>query len=158
VHVSDDINRMFKVSRGISQGMQREPTPQEIAEAMNVKVSYVLRLMTLLRRTCSTETPIGDGNDYFLIDTIEDSTTVVPSELLENINRYELISRYFDELTESEQKILSLRFGLNDSEPQTLDSIGQSFGLTRERIRQIEVKALEKLRKSSEPHDSPCAE
>jgi len=150
VHVSDDINRMLKNTRALSQSLQREPSAQEIAEAMNAKVPYVRRLMTLLRRTCSIETPIGDGNDYFLIDTIEDTSMVSPSELLENIDRYEMISEYFDELTESEQKILTLRFGLDDKEPQTLDTIGQSFGVTRERIRQIEAKSLEKLRKCSE--------
>ncbi|RII26515.1 MAG: RNA polymerase subunit sigma [Geobacter sp.] len=150
VHVSDDINRMLKNTRVLSQSLQREPSVHEIAEAMNAKVPYVRRLMTLLRRTCSIETPIGDGNDYFLIDTIEDTSMVPPSELLENIDRYEMISEYFDELTESEQKILTLRFGLDDKEPQTLDTIGQSFGVTRERIRQIEAKSLEKLRKCSE--------
>ena len=75
---------------------------------------------------------------------------VSPSLLLENVNRYEMISQHFDELSEIEQKILTLRFGLNDSEPQTLETIGQQFGVTRERIRQIEVKTLEKLKKSSE--------
>lgn len=155
VHVSDDINRMLKNTRVLSQSLQREPTAQEIAEAMNAKVPYVRRLMTLLRRTCSIETPIGDGNDYFLIDTIEDTSMVPPSELLENIDRYEMISEYFDELTESEQKILTLRFGLDDKEPQTLDTIGQSFGVTRERIRQIEAKSLEKLRKCSESKSQP---
>ena len=150
VHVSDDINRMLKNVRILSQTLQREPSVQEIAEAMNTKVHYVRRLMTLLRRTCSIETPIGDGNDFFLIDTIEDVTMVSPSELLENVNRYETISRYFNELSENEQKILALRFGLEDKEPQTLDTIGQSFGVTRERIRQIEAKSLEKLRKLSE--------
>ncbi|MFA7060758.1 MAG: sigma factor-like helix-turn-helix DNA-binding protein, partial [Pedobacter sp.] len=84
-----------------------------------------------------------------LIDTIEDITIVSPPELLENINRYERVSEHFDSLTESEQKILTLRFGLDDKEPQTLDTIGQSFGVTRERIRQIEAKSLEKLRKIS---------
>ncbi len=148
VHVSDDINRMAKVTRALSQQQQREPTAHEVAEAMNVKLAYVRRLMTLLRRTCSMETPIGDGNDFFLIDTIEDSSVVSPSELLENVDRYEQISAFFNELSESEQKILSLRFGLNDKEPQTLDTIGQSFGVTRERIRQIEAKSLEKLRNS----------
>ncbi|MGD0586824.1 MAG: sigma-70 family RNA polymerase sigma factor [Oryzomonas sp.] len=150
VHVSDDINRMLKATRALSQTLQREPSVQEVADAMKAKVAYTRRLMTLLRRTCSMETPIGDGNDYFLIDTIEDSSLVSPSELLENVNRYEMISRFFDELTESEQKILTLRFGLDDREPQTLDTIGQSFGVTRERIRQIESKCLEKLRKLSE--------
>jgi RNA polymerase primary sigma factor len=150
VHVSDDINRMLKNTRILSQSLQREPSVQEIAEAMNAKVPYVRRLMTLLRRTCSIETPLGDGNDYLLIDTIEDTSMVAPADLIENINRYEMISGHFDELTESEQRILTLRFGLDDREPQTLDTIGQSFGVTRERIRQIEAKSLEKLRKSSE--------
>jgi len=150
VHVSDDINRMLKVTRALSQTLQREPSTQEVADAMKAKVAYTRRLMTLLRRTCSMETPIGEGNDFFLIDTIEDSSVISPSDLLENVNRFEMISRLFEDLTESEQKILTLRFGLDDKEPQTLDTIGQSFGVTRERIRQIEAKCLEKLRKLSE--------
>ena len=150
VHVSDDISRMLRMVRGLSQELHREPGVEEIACAMKIKPEYVRRLMTLLRRTCSMETPIGDGNDYFLIDTIEDNSMVSPALLLENVNRYELISRHFDMLTESEQKILTLRFGLNDNEPQTLDTIGQKFGVTRERIRQIESKSLEKLRKSTD--------
>ncbi|GFE61755.1 RNA polymerase sigma factor RpoD/SigA [Geobacter sp. AOG2] len=160
VHVSDDINRMLKVTRSLSQSLQREPSTQEVADAMKAKVAYTRRLMTLLRRTCSMETPIGEGNDFFLIDTIEDSSAVSPSDLLENVNRFEMISRLFADLTESEQKILTLRFGLDDKEPQTLDTIGQSFGVTRERIRQIEAKCLEKLRKlsESEPMRRPEAE
>ena len=150
VHVSDDISRMLKVIRILSQEMHREPGAEEIAEAMKVKVAYVRRLMTLLRRTCSIETPIGEGNDFLLIDTIEDSSLVSPTMQLENVSCYEQISSHFDMLTESEQKILALRFGLDDNEPQTLDTIGHLFGVTRERIRQIEVKSLEKLRKSSD--------
>jgi RNA polymerase primary sigma factor len=152
VHVSDDISRMLRIARGLSQELHREPGVDEIAAGMNAKPQYVRRLMTLLRRTCSMETPIGDGNDYFLIDTIEDNSLVSPALLLENVNRYELISRHFDGLTESEQKILTLRFGLNDNDPQTLDTIGHQFGVTRERIRQIESKTLEKLRKLSDAH------
>lgn len=148
VHVSDDISRMLRVTRTLSQSLQREPAVNEIAEEMKTKVTYVRRLMTLLRRTCSMETPIGEGNDYLLIDTIEDSSMVSPSELLENINRFEMISRHFNNLTESEQKILALRFGLDDKEPLTLDTIGNQFGVTRERIRQIEAKSLEKLQKT----------
>lgn len=150
VHVSDDISRMLKVTRALSQELNRDPEAEEIAEAMKVKVAYVRRLMNLLRRTCSIETPIGDGNDFLLIDTIEDHSMVSPSLQLENVSRYELVSSHLDILTESEQKILELRFGLNDNEPQTLDTIGHLFGVTRERIRQIEVKSLEKLRKLSE--------
>jgi RNA polymerase primary sigma factor len=150
VHVSDDISRMLRTVREVSQELHREPGVEEIADAMNVKSQYVRRLMMLLRRTCSMETPIGDGNDFFLIDTIEDNSMVSPSQLLENVSRYELISRHFNTLSENEQKILTLRFGLNDNEPQTLDTIGHQFGVTRERIRQIEVNSLEKLRKLSE--------
>jgi len=150
VHVSDDISRMLRTIRGLSQELHRDPDAEEIAAAMKTKVAYVRRLMTLLRRTCSMETPIGEGNDFLLIDTIEDLSQVSPSFQLENVSCYERISAQFDMLTESEQKILALRFGLDDNEPQTLDTIGQQFGVTRERIRQIEVKSLEKLRKSTE--------
>lgn len=146
VHVSDDIGRMIRVTRKLSQELNREPTIQEIADAMKAKIQHLRRLMTLLRHTCSIEAPIGDGNDFALIDTIEDSSMIPPTDLLENINIFELISRHFNKLTENEQKILTLRFGLDDHEPQTLDIIGQQFGVTRERIRQIEAKSLEKLR------------
>lgn len=150
VHVSDDISRMLKTVRGLSQELHREPGVEEIAGTMKVKPQYVRRLMTLLRRTCSIETPIGDGNDFSLIDTIEDTSLVSPSLQLENVSCYEQVSSQLDMLTESEQKILALRFGLDDNEPQTLETIGLKFGVTRERIRQIEAKTLEKLRKSSE--------
>ncbi|MDA8413492.1 MAG: sigma-70 family RNA polymerase sigma factor [Desulfobacteraceae bacterium] len=151
VHVSDDISRMLRIVRGLSQNLNREPGVEEIAGAMNAKPQYVRRLMTLLRRTCSMDTPIGEGNDYLLIDTIEDNSMISPAQLLENVNRFDMISRHFDQLGETEQKILTLRFGLDDNEPQTLEVIGQKFGVTRERIRQIETKSLEKLRKFSEP-------
>jgi len=146
VHVSDDIGRMIRVTRKLSQELNREPTIQEIADSMKAKIQHVRRLMTLLRHTCSIEAPLGDGNDFSLIDTIEDCSMTPPAELLENINIYELISTHFNKLTEHEQKILTLRFGLDDNDPQTLDIIGQQFGVTRERIRQIESKSLEKLR------------
>ncbi len=146
VHVSDDISRMLRVSRQLTQKLHAEPSVQEIADAMGAKVSYVRRLMSLLKKTCSIETPIGEGNDYFLIDTIEDSSMVSPSELLENLGRYELISAHFEKLSENERVILGLRFGLYDQDPQTLDTIGQTFGVTRERIRQIEAKSLAKLK------------
>lgn len=146
VHVSDDIGRMIRITRKLSQELNREPTIEEIADSMNAKIQNVRRLMTLLRHTCSIEAPIGDGTDFALIDTIEDSSMTSPIELLENINIFELISEHFNKLSEHEQKILTLRFGLDDNEPQTLDNIGQQFGVTRERVRQIEAKSLEKLR------------
>lgn len=152
VHVSDDISRMLRASRRLAQELHREPSVQEVAEAIKVKPTYILRLMVLLKRTCSMETPIGDGNDFLLGDTIEDTSTVSPSEQLENLDRYAMILERLDELSDSERTIMGLRFGLDDQEPQTLDTIGQSFGVTRERIRQIEVKALDKLRKHAEQH------
>jgi RNA polymerase primary sigma factor len=117
---------------------------------MEVKPAYVRHMMTLLRRTCSIDAPISDGTDYSLIDTLQDFSTAAPPELLENISQYEMVSAHFETLSENEQKILALRFGLDDNEPQTLDIIGQQFGVTRERIRQIEAKSLEKLRCNAE--------
>ena len=147
VHISDDINKMLRVTRELVQKMNREPSVKEIATGMEVNTAYVRRLMVLLKKTYSIEKPMGENNDYFLIDTIEDTSTVSPAELLEEVNKYELIATWFDTLSESEKRILTLRFGLDDKEPQTLDTIGRSFGVTRERIRQIETKSLEKLRR-----------
>lgn len=147
VHVSDDINRMFRFSRELMHKLNREPSVKEVSEAMNVEQAYVRRLMTLLKKTYSIERPMGENNDYFLSDTIEDTSTVSPAELLENLGKYGHVSEWFQTLTETEKSILTLRFGLEDAEPQTLDTIGKHFGVTRERIRQIESKALEKLRK-----------
>jgi RNA polymerase primary sigma factor len=90
---------------------------------------------------------MGENNDYFLIDTIEDTSTLSPETLLEDINKFERVSEWLAELSENERKIITMRFGLEDKEPQTLDTIGRSFGVTRERIRQIEAKSLDKLRK-----------
>lgn len=146
VHISDDIGRMIRVTRKLSHELNREPTIQEIADALQVKIEHIRRLMILLHNTCSIEAPIGEDSDFALLDTIEDLSMPVASEQLENINIFELITEHFNKLTENEQKILTLRFGLNDHEPQTLDVIGQQFGVTRERIRQIEAKSLEKLK------------
>lgn len=146
VHVSDDISRMLRVSRQLSQELHREPTVQELADALQIKPNQIRKLLILVKRTCSIDTPIGEGNDFFLVDTIEDTNAVSPADLLENINRYEQISEHFDQLSDNEKTILGLRFGLDDQDPQTLDTIGQSFGVTRERIRQIEAKSLEKLK------------
>jgi len=147
VHVSDDINRMLKVTRILIQDLNREPSIKEVATKMEVNPSYVRRLMVLLKKTYSIEMPMGENSDYFLIDTIEDTSNHSPATLLEDINKFELVSEWLRELSENEQKIIAMRFGLDDKEPQTLDTIGRSFGVTRERIRQIEAKSLEKLRK-----------
>jgi RNA polymerase primary sigma factor len=138
---------MFRFSRDLMHKFNREPSIKEVAEAMNVEQVYVRRLMTLLKKTYSIEQPMGENSDFFLSDTIEDTSAISPSELLENLNRYDHVSEWFQTLSETEKSILTLRFGLEDAEPQTLDTIGKQFGVTRERIRQIESKALEKLRR-----------
>jgi len=150
VHVSDDINRMLRVTRELVQRMNREPSVKEVAAVMEVSSVYVRRLMVLLKKTYSIERPMGENNDYFLIDTIEDTSTISPAVLLEDLNKFEMFSKWFATLSETEKKILTLRFGLDDKEPQTLDTIGRNLGVTRERIRQIEAKSLEKLRKMVE--------
>lgn len=147
VHVSDNINRMLRITRELMHKLNREPSVKEVSEAMDVDQAHVRRLMTLLKKTYSIERPMGENNDYFLSDTIEDTSAVSPSDLLENLNKYDNISTWFANLSETEKSILTLRFGLEDAEPQTLDTIGKQFGVTRERIRQIESKAIEKLRK-----------
>ena len=153
VHVSDDINRMLKVTRELIHKLNREPSIKEVATQMGANIIYVRRLMVLLKKTYSIERPMGENNDYFLIDTIEDTSSVSPAMLLEDINKFELVSKWLESLSENEQKIISMRFGLQDKDPQTLDTIGRSFGVTRERIRQIEAKSLDKLRKLVEQNE-----
>jgi len=147
VHVSDDINKLIKISRELLQRYNREPQVKEVAEAMGVDPAYVRRLMVLVKKTYSIEHPMGENNDYSLMDTIEDTSAVDPATLIEDLDKYAHVSEWLDTLNENEREILALRFGLDDREPQTLDTIGRRFGVTRERIRQIEAKSLEKLRK-----------
>ncbi len=155
VHVSDEISKCMKVTRELLHQLNRDPEPEEVAEAMEVSVAHVRKLLTLVKKTYSIEHPLGDNNDYSLIDTIEDSKAVDPSTLIEELNKFAHVSQWLAELPKNEQEILELRFGLNDREPQTLDTIGSKFGVTRERIRQIESKSLEKLRKILEESQNP---
>jgi len=150
VHVSDDINKFIKISRELLQKLNRDPKIDEIAEAMGVEPHYINRLMVLVKKTYSIEHPMGENNDYSLIDTIEDPTAADPAVLIEDLNKFNRVSDWLDTLSDNERDILTLRFGLDDREPQTLDTIGKRFGVTRERIRQIEAKSLEKLRKIME--------
>ncbi len=146
VHVSDDINKLIKISRELVRVYNREPQVKEVAEAMGVAPAYIRRLMVLLKKTYSIEHPLGEGNDYSLIDTIEDTSIVNPLELVEGLNKFQIITDLLATLNDNEKEIIALRFGLDDRDPQTLDTIGRQFGVTRERIRQIESKSLEKLR------------
>lgn len=155
VHVSDDINKFIKISRELLQKLNRDPKIDEIAEAMGVEPHYINRLMVLVKKTYSIEHPMGENNDYSLIDTIEDPTAADPAVLIEDLNKFNRVSEWLGTLSENERDILTLRFGLDDREPQTLDTIGKRFGVTRERIRQIEAKSLEKLRKMMEENQGP---
>ncbi|WP_305041601.1 sigma-70 family RNA polymerase sigma factor [Geoalkalibacter sp.] len=150
VHVSDDINKLIKISRELQQKLNREPQVKEVAEAMSVDPAYVRRLMVLVKKTYSIEHPMGENSDYSLMDTIEDATAVDPAGLVEDLEKFTRVEEWLATLSESEREILTLRFGLEDREPQTLDTIGRKFGVTRERIRQIEAKSLEKLRRIME--------
>ncbi|MEN8686097.1 MAG: sigma-70 family RNA polymerase sigma factor [Desulfuromonadales bacterium] len=146
VHVSDDINKLIKITRELVHDLNREPQVKEVADVMGVEPAYVRRLMVLLKKTYSIEHPMGENNDYSLIDTIEDTSVVNPLELAEWLNKFHIITEILATLNDNEKEIIALRFGLDDRDPQTLDTIGRQFGVTRERIRQIEAKSLEKLR------------
>ncbi|SEA67648.1 RNA polymerase, sigma 38 subunit, RpoS [Desulfuromusa kysingii] len=152
VHVADDINKLVKVSRELVQKLKREPEVDEIAAVMGVEVSYVRRMRLLVKKTYSIEHPMGEGEGYSLIDTIEDLKAVDPENKIEDLDRYSHVQEWMNDLNENEREILSLRFGLGDRDPQTLDFIGKKFGVTRERIRQIEAKSIAKLRKFMEGH------
>ena len=161
VHVSDDIRKMNRVTRELMGKLNREPTIKEMADSLDVDVVYVRRLLVLSKQTYSIEQPMGENNDFFLTDTIEDTSAVSATILFENLNRYELVSKWFQTLSDAEKEILTLRFGLDDQDPQTLETIGRRFGVTRERIRQIEARSLEKLRNSMEEeniHVADCQE
>ncbi len=148
VHVADDINKLVKINRELVQKLKRDPTDEEIGDAMGVEPSYVRRMMILVKKTYSIEHPMGDNEDYSLIDTIEDTNLVDPGKMIEDLDRFAHVLEWMDDLNENEREILAMRFGLDDREPQTLDTIGQKFGVTRERIRQIEAKSLTKLKKT----------
>ncbi len=146
VHVFDHIGKMARANRELVRKLNREPTLDEVANCLGVEQSHVRRLLVILQKTFSIDQPMGEAADFSLSDTIVDTASTSPVEQFENINMYELMSKCFKTLSDTEKTILTLRFGLEDKNPQTLDTIGRSFGVTRERIRQIEVKALEKLR------------
>ncbi|HEX9860966.1 MAG TPA: sigma-70 family RNA polymerase sigma factor, partial [Nitrospirota bacterium] len=146
VHISEEINSFVKVVRRLVQSLKREPTVEEIATEMNYATEQVKDIMQLIRKTQSLDTPIGNKEEGSLKDLIEDESSLSPSKVTEGIMRHEQIMEWLNYLTDNEKKVISLRFGLEDGEAQTLEVIGKEFGLTRERVRQIEASALNKLR------------
>ena len=149
VHMVETINKLIRVSRQLLQQLGREPSPEEIAEAMEISVERVREIMKIAQEPVSLETPIGEEEDSHLGDFIEDQDAPAPAEAASFMLLKEQLEEVLDTLTEREERVLRLRFGLDDGRARTLEEVGQNFGVTRERIRQIEAKALRKLRHPS---------
>ncbi len=149
VHMVETINKLIRVSRQLLQELGREPTPEEIADKMELPVDRVREIMKISQEPVSLETPIGEEEDSHLGDFIEDSNVPSPSEAATQMLLHEQLDKVLGTLTEREQRVLRLRFGLVDGKARTLEEVGKVFNVTRERIRQIEAKALRKLRHPS---------
>jgi RNA polymerase primary sigma factor len=149
VHMIETINKLVRTSRQLVQQLGREATPEEIAEKMDMPVDKVRKVLKIAKEPISLETPIGEDEDSYLGDFIEDKNIINPSEAVININLSEQTRRVLATLTPREEKVLRMRFGIGEKSDHTLEEVGQDFFVTRERIRQIEAKALRKLRHSS---------
>ena len=149
VHMVETINRLVRTSRQLLQELGREPKPEEIAERMEISVDRVREIMKISQDPVSLETPIGEEEDSHLGDFIQDDNVEVPIDAATSKLLHEQLMEALSTLTEREQKVLRLRFGLDDGKPRTLEEVGREFDVTRERIRQIEAKALRKLRHPS---------
>jgi RNA polymerase primary sigma factor len=149
VHMVETINKLIRVSRQLLQELGREPTPEEIAEAMNMPVERVREILKISQEPVSLETPIGEEEDSHLGDFIQDDNVPVPADAAAFTLLKEQLVEVLGTLTEREQMVLRLRFGLDDGRARTLEEVGKEFKVTRERIRQIEAKALRKLRHPS---------
>jgi len=149
VHMVETINKLIRVSRQLLQELGREPAPEEIAKEMEITVERVREIMKIAQEPVSLETPIGEEEDSHLGDFIEDQDAPAPAEAASFMLLKEQLEEVLETLTPREEKVLRLRFGLDDGRARTLEEVGQNFGVTRERIRQIEAKALRKLRHPS---------
>ena len=149
VHMVETINRLIKTQRKLVQELGREPKPEEVANIMSLPVSKVREIMNFALEPVSMETPIGDEDDSHLGDFLQDFNAKVPVNFAMDVLLHDQLIEVIKSLTEREQKVILLRFGLEDGKPRTLEEVGKVFGITRERIRQIEAKALRKLRNPS---------
>src|ERR1700674_316454 len=149
VHMIETINKLIRTQRQQVQELGREPTSEEIAKRMEIPISKVRKIQKIAQEPISLETPIGEEEDSHLGDFIEDKGVVSPSDAVINLNLKEQTASVLKTLTPREEKVIKMRFGLDDGSEHTLEEVGQSFAVTRERIRQIEAKALRKLRHPS---------
>ena len=149
VHMVETINRLIKTQRKLVQILGREPSPEEVAKEMNISVPKVREIMSFALEPVSMETPIGDEDDSHLGDFLQDYNAKVPVNFAMDVLLHDQLMDVIKLLTEREQKVILLRFGLEDGKPRTLEEVGKVFGITRERIRQIEAKSLRKLRNPS---------
>jgi len=149
VHMVETINKLLRVSRQLLQELGREPTNEEIAERMDIPVTRVREIMKISQDPISLETPIGEEEDSHLGDFIKDENITSPADAAAFVLLKEQLNEVLGTLTDREQEVLRLRFGLEDGRTRTLEEVGKEFNVTRERIRQIEAKALRKLRHPS---------
>ena len=149
VHMVETMNRLKKVQRELTTELDRQPTEQEIADRMEIPVEKVVEIFKISQDTVSLETPVGEEEDSTIKDFLEDNNTANPFEEVSNIMLKETIEELLSTLNEREADVIRLRFGIGDNHPRTLEEVGEKFGVTRERIRQIEAKALRKMRAPS---------
>ncbi len=147
VHIVEMLNRLVKTSRSLAQQLAREPTVEEVAHAMNLPVSKIHEIISILPEPLSLDEPVSDEEDSLLQDFLQDHSAASPEDMTSQLLLREEIEIILQTLNEREREILKLRYGLLDGSPRTLDELGRHFGLTRERIRQIEIKALRKLKR-----------
>ena len=152
-HVVGDLKRMVRTTRTLTQRLGREPLLEELAKEMGVEADYMHRLMMAVRKATSLEAPLDEDEHYHLADILSEEERPGPFSITEHIELVKLVTSWLELLSPPEKAVIKLRFGLRDGEPKTLEAIGEMFGVTRERIRQIEVKALKRLRKVMEQRD-----
>ena len=147
IHIASDIYKVVRVTRDLTKKLYREPSALEISASMGVSGRYIKKLSLIARKSVSLESNIGEDNDHTLLDMIEDDKFQLPLEMMEEEARLQQIKVLLGTLDKKEQAVIAMRFGLNQDESDTLETIGERFGVTRERIRQIEAKAMAKIRK-----------
>jgi RNA polymerase sigma factor (sigma-70 family) len=152
-HVVGDLKRMVRTTRTLTQRLGREPLLEELAKEMGVELDHMNRLMVAVRKATSLDTPLDEDDRYHLSDILSEEERPGPFSITEHIELVKLVTSWLELLSPPEKAVIKLRFGLRDGEPKTLEAIGEMFGVTRERIRQIEVKALKRLRKVMEQRD-----